>query len=128
MVWILCQVQEDKKEIEECVTIHENIHHNDIHGCNFCGEQFESKRNMMEHKKKVHIEMVALCWNLSAGKCGFGDDFCWFSHRKSSENFNCNICGKVLKTKNETHYHQKHDHEMGVPQCKNASQKRCLLG
>ena len=97
-----------KEESEECVTIHQNIHHNDSHDCNFCGEKFASKRNMMEHKKRVHIEMVALCWNFSDGKCGFGDDFCSFSHSKVLENFNCNICEKVFKTKNEIQYHQKH--------------------
>ena len=82
----------------------------------------------MEHKKTVYIGKVALCWNFSAGKCDFGDDFCWFSHSKNLDNFKCNICGHVFKTKNETHHHHKHKHVNSIPECKNSSQNKCSYG
>ena len=46
--------------------------YNDIER-NFCVEKFESNRFLMEHKKRVHTERVALCWNFSSGKCDFSD-------------------------------------------------------
>ena len=82
----------------------------------------------MEHKKRLHIEKVALCWNFSAGNCDFGNDSCWFRHSNNLENFKCNICEQAFKTKKETHYHQKHEHALSVPQCKNESLKICLYG
>ena len=85
-------------------------------------------KGFIEHKKRVHIKNVASCWNFSAGKCEFGDESCWFSHSKNLDNFKCNICGHVFKTKNESHYHQKRMHVSSIPQCKNASQKACSYG
>ena len=38
----------------------------------------------MVHKKREHIEKVALCWNFSSGVCELGDDFCWFRHSKNT--------------------------------------------
>jgi hypothetical protein len=35
--------------------------------CNFCDKQFETRKGLMAHKKKEHIEKVALCWNFSSG-------------------------------------------------------------
>ena len=52
--------------------------------CNFCDKQFETRKSLMAHKKKEHIEKVALCWNFFSGVCEFGDDFCWFSHSKNT--------------------------------------------
>ena len=105
--------RDNNKESVECVNIQQRLHQTDSQiGCNFCGEKFETQRMLMEHKKRVHIEKVALCWNFSAGKCDFSDDSCWFSHSKSlqvTESFKCNICQHVFKTKNKVHYHQTHE-------------------
>ena len=45
------------KDSVECVSIHQNLHQNDnLIGCNFCGENFETQRSLMKHKKIVHSE------------------------------------------------------------------------
>ena len=98
--------------------------------CNFCSEQFETRKQLMEHKKNDHNEKVALCWNFLSGNCDYGDDYCWFIHNKGEkqkENFKCNICGHAFNTKNETQYHIKQEHVMSVPKCKNA-RKSCWYG
>ena len=57
------------KESVECINIQQRLHQTESQiGCNFCGEKFVTQRILMEHKKRVHTERVALCWNFSAGK------------------------------------------------------------
>ena len=46
--------------------------------CNFCEEAFESR------VKKEQTESVKVCWNFFSGKCGYGDEKCWFLHCKTS--------------------------------------------
>ena len=115
------------KESVESVSVHQNLHqNNNLIGCNICGDNFETQRILMMHKKIVHTEKVALCWNFSSGKCDFSDDSCWFRHSKNLEvmdNFKCNICQHIFKTKNEVHYHQKREHVKSIPQCKNANKR-----
>ena len=85
----------------------------------------------MVHKKKEHIEKVAMCWNFTAGNCVLGDDLCWFSHKNQSDrhkSLNCKICGKHFNAKNDLHCHMKHDHKMSVPLCKNARNNTCWYG
>ena len=78
--------RENKEESEECVSIHPSKDQNsNLNDCNLCGEKFITKRSMMEHKKILHIEKVALCWNFSSGKCDFSDEFCWFIHSKNAK-------------------------------------------
>ena len=120
------------KESLEHVSIHQSLHQNDNQiGCNFCGENFETRRILMEHKKRVHLEKVALCWNFSAGKCDFSNDSCWFSHinnLKGMANFKCKICQNVSETQNELHYQEKREHARSIPQCRNASKGTCFYG
>ena len=120
--------QEYNEESVECAS----MHHNDSPiGCNFCGEKFKTQKILMKHNKRMHTERVALCWNFSAGKCDYSDDYCWFSHSqnlKETENFKCNICEIVFKTKNEVHYHQKREHVRSILQCRIASKMTCLYG
>lgn len=123
-------LEENNKESAECVSIQQVLHQNEgLITCNFCGENFATQRSVMEHKKRVHTEKVALCWNFSSGKCEFSDDSCWFIHGKNSNvmaSFNCNICQHIFKTKNEMFYHQKHEHIKSTPKCKN--KRTCIYG
>jgi hypothetical protein len=85
----------------------------------------------MVHKKKEHMEKVAECWNFSAGVCEYGDDFCWFSHSKNSnqtEIFNCNICEQVFDRKNDLQHHKKKEHITSIPVCRNESKNTCWYG
>ena len=80
----------------------------------------------MIHKKREHIEKVALCWNFFSGVCEFGDDFCWFSHRgqpKDSEHVECKICGQTFNRKCDLQRHIKQQHLMTVPVCRNSATK-----
>ena len=121
--------KENDTESVKCVNIHQNPHQNDsMMGCKFCGENFETLSSLMKHKKRVHTEKVALCWNFSSGKCEFSDDSCWFSHSKDlkvMDNFKCNICQHIFKTKSEVHYHQKREHVRSNPYC---NKRKCTYG
>ena len=44
------------------------------------------------------------------------------------DNFKCNICQTVFKTKNEVHYHQRPEHVRSIPQCKNTNKRSCIYG
>ena len=49
--------KDNKNESVKCANIHQSIHQNYNHiDCYFCGDKFESKRFLMEHKKRLHIE------------------------------------------------------------------------
>ena len=60
----------------------------------------------MVHKKEVHTEKVAVCWNFVEGHCDFGDKLCWFNHTIDTSMtavvFNCNLCVKVFKTRSSS--------------------------
>ena len=79
----------------------------------------------MSHKKKNHVQNVSTCWHFSKGSCIFGDENCWFIHNDQSKESNeteknsmiCNICDKILKTKNEYMVHRKKEHEENIRTC-----------
>ena len=50
--------------------------------CYVCSETFETKRNMMQHRKRHHRELVSKCKNFSQNKCIFADTSCWFLHEQ----------------------------------------------
>ena len=54
----------------------------------------------MQHKKACHVEKVNVCWNFAAGTCMFGDELCWFTYSKTSQEIKCNNCENVFYSKN----------------------------
>lgn len=94
--------------------------------CNFCDEGFDFKSQLMEHRKKNHTESVQLCWNFSSGKCGYGDDKCWFLHCKASKSeMKCNFCDKTFASQSEFLTHRKRYHKQIVPPCRNLQNGKC---
>ena len=101
--------------------------------CNFCDENFETKKSLMIHTKKEHKEKVDECWNYSAGTCVFGEEICWFIHsEKSSKSeflgVKCKVCGKEFENKNNLLHHKKREHVQTVQNCKHYNDKACPYG
>ena len=45
--------------------------------CRFCENCFNTKKELMIHRKKYHIERVNICRDFSKGVCPFVDNVCW---------------------------------------------------
>ena len=90
--------------------------------CNSCDDSFTSKRDLMFHKKRDHIENVQICTNIRNGDCSFGNE-CWFRHdinsTESPPEYNCNFCEETFKTKSEFMKHKKIKHFASVKKCEN---------
>ena len=102
---------------------HEAIKTEQTISCNFCSKTFESKRDMMTHKKSEHTEKVSACWDFASGNCNLGNDVCWFNHceglRKSE--FKCNVCKQLFDNHNILMLHKKSEHTTTVKKCTNMS-------
>ena len=101
--------------------------------CNFCDNNFKTKRDMMKHKKKQHREKLADCWQFATGNCQYGDEHCWFNHLRSDfqpepVEIKCILCEKVFKTHSEFLKHKKQHHKQHVSKCKNADNGTCRYG
>ena len=86
---------DDDEEIEEC-SLEINRY---SFGCNICEENFDTKRDLMNHKKKQHYDRVEMCWRFA--NCSYADTDCWFRHYQTaqvteSSTVNCNLCDKEL--------------------------------
>ena len=58
----------------------------DMHiDCYVCGESFESRPNMMMHRKIHHSVIVKKCNLYEAQSCRFDSDSCWFKHEGNIE-------------------------------------------
>ena len=53
--------------------------------CNLCRNEFDSKDNLMRHKKVFHEAYVKTCVKLSVGVCTRSNDECWFNHTSKEE-------------------------------------------
>ena len=51
--------------------------------CHSCGEKFDTKRNLMDHRRDYHKHLSKLCRYYMKGECEF-DDQCWYRHETSS--------------------------------------------
>ena len=138
-------VQTEIIRCEECEFPAENIHDLVYHmhefhplesesdiKCHYCGENFQTKRDLMSHRKTTHIEKVKLCSYFGEGKCNFGDE-CWYNHSISGSNndnteLKCRICDKMFVNRNDFMHHRKKEHTKNVPFCKNALKGSCHFG
>ena len=53
--------------------------------CRTCGESFNSKHNLMNHRKQVHIQNVRQCRDYEENKCRRGEDRCWYKHQSTQQ-------------------------------------------
>ena len=53
--------------------------------CYVCNKTFNTRAEMMVHRKKYHSNIVKLCKKYLEGKCPFQEDFCWFAHNPSKK-------------------------------------------
>ena len=90
--------------------------------CKHCEENFHSKWDLMDHRKKNHPEKCRLCKNFVEGKCHFSDDTCWYRHYlkeyEKLKEFKCGLCDKSFKLKDNFMEHRKKNHINIVPICK----------
>jgi hypothetical protein len=53
--------------------------------CFICNEIFESKADMMFHRKRTHASYVRKCIQFAQNKCSFKNDSCWYQHDEKME-------------------------------------------
>ena len=53
--------------------------------CFMCGKSFESKTEMMSHRKKYHSDKLQQCNQFLRGSCPFQDKHCWYNHNVETE-------------------------------------------
>ena len=134
-----CSICGDRFDSKETVANHAMDHSKECNvqrvpagsmQCNFCEENFQTKRDLMQHKKTKHIEKVSTCWKYTLGTCHFGDLSCWFQHNDetSSSKNKCDDCDKSFSTKPEYFQHRKINHSTKVSICKNNVKSECSFG
>ena len=68
--------------------------------CHYCDEKFQSKRDLMVHRKEAHLEKVTTCYYFLHESCHFGEN-CWYNHKHEDLGltFECNLCDKTFRCK-----------------------------
>ena len=80
--------------------------------CHSCGEKFDTKRNLMDHRRDYHKHLSKLCRYYMKGECEF-DDQCWYRHETSSRMKTvslCNNCDETFVSKSELAIHMNEKH------------------
>ena len=99
--------------------------------CRNCGEKFQSKRSLLDHRKHSHFNTVAFCRNYQEGKCPFTSEMCWWNHRELSDArsdvVGCYICNETFENKSEMMLHRKIMHPNHVRACQNFMKNNCRL-
>lgn len=128
----ICEyIEEDEYELDAHVWSEECDQH---FTCCHCGRNFQTKADLMMHRKEEHEEKVKPCRHFLGGGCHLGEEDCWFSHSESSKDkakitsFKCNFCEKSFDNRYEFMHHRKKEHVQSVPDCKKASNGTCWFG
>ena len=97
--------------------------------CYYCEQRFETKRELMEPRKKDHEEKAQFCSYFSEGKCDF-DESCWYSHDQPTliPEIKYNICGQIFQGKSSFMKHRKKYHSKNVPKCRTLQNGTCQYG
>jgi hypothetical protein len=94
--------------------------------CKFCEDSFDSKRELMKHRKKEHSDRVSVCWKFTSGECEYGIEKCWFNHSSSAK---CEIkwkfCEQIFPNQYEFLTHPKQFHVQFVPPCRIVTNGTC---
>ena len=67
---------------ESCWWIHGESNIMNKVQCFICSETFDSKYDMMIHRKKSHSNHIKQCNKFLQGSCQFQESFCWYNHEK----------------------------------------------
>ena len=97
--------------------------------CYFCDQSFNTKRDLMIHRKKEHIEKVKTCSYFLQQRCNYGDN-CWYVHKKEDLELviKCNLCDSLFRYKDELMHHRKKQHSEHVKHCIDSSGGKCKFG
>ena len=97
--------------------------------CRVCGEGFDVKWKLMNHRKDQHMASVGHCRNYNERKCYYSATMCWWKHEDnqtgSGDNINCYVCNESFGTKMELMIHRKKEHGSIVRQCSEFIQNNC---
>ena len=52
--------------------------------CFICTKTFESKSDMMIHRKSTHSAIIKQCTTYVQGTCQFQENYCWYNHEKQT--------------------------------------------
>ena len=89
--------------------------------CRVCDEVFETKPNLMVHRKQKHANLVATCRNYKTEKCPFADSKCWWNHYVQKQSVaaevKCFICDEKFENKTNMMIHRKKNHPELVRKC-----------
>ena len=115
------------EHLYECHTSHAKF------ACNFCGEKYWEKGDLMRHIKSEHSDKVSMCRDYAEGNCTFSDDMCWFSHSEEKDpgnttEYNCDLCNKVFTGRFDFMKHRKQEHKPAVMKCRHALYGTCMFG
>ena len=53
--------------------------------CYVCSKTFETKSEMMIHRKIKHADLVKVCHNFKKNNCKLQNKFCWFLHKDEED-------------------------------------------
>ena len=100
------------------------------YNCQYCDENFVILQDLMYHKKTEHVEKVSSCWFFMNDSCTYGEDKCWFSHKRNDSqadqnSSNCYVCGKSFSTTTLFMKHMKAEHHEKVKDCKKYKEGKC---
>ena len=65
---------------DRCWWKHKKMDSKDIE-CYFCEESFETKDQVMLHRKANHTKVVKSCTKFENGNCSKSEETCWFMHK-----------------------------------------------
>lgn len=69
---------------ETCWFLHPNEQSHSKYNCNFCDSEFQSKYEIMKHRKEEHSQKVQMCRNFKNNSCKFNND-CWYNHKHENQ-------------------------------------------
>ena len=94
--------------------------------CRSCGKEFQSKYQLMNHRKSEHPNTLAPCRDYLEERCRFDADKCWWNHKDGKQaNIECFFCEKSFHTKTKVMMHRKNEHPKTVKQCSQFIHKQC---
>ena len=87
--------------------------------CRNCDEEFNSKPDLMIHRKVNHLELVAVCRKKAEGKCIYTDASCWWKHEPINDTkIECYYCDSEFVSKSDLMKHRKDNHVKTVKPCR----------
>ena len=102
--------------------------------CYDCSETFQTRRDLMTHRKATHKEKVNLCKKFVARLyCIFGSEACWYVHKEREvkiigTEFECNQCRKVFRALPDLMRHNKQEHNENIASCYKEASGNCMFG